>query len=73
MKMSHSSLEDWEKSIPLEEYLFKEKIYEYVIYASVGYFTMATEIRLIDSSKKGTKREEKIKSKHEEIKKKYGY
>ncbi len=57
MKMSHLSLEDWERSIPLEEYLFKEKIYEYVIYASVGYFTMATENRLIDSSKKGAKRE----------------
>lgn len=56
MKMSHTSLDEWKKSIPLEEYLFKEKIYEYVIYASVGYFTMATEIRLIESSKKGTKR-----------------
>ena len=56
MKMSQTSLEDWEKFMPLEEYLFKEKIYEYVIYASVGYFTIATEIRLIDSSKKGTKK-----------------
>ena len=44
-----------------------------MIYASVGYFTMATEIRLIDTSKKGTRKEDKIKSKHEEIKKKYGY
>ena len=73
MKMSQTSLEDWEKFMPLEEYLFKEKIYEYVIYASVGYFTIATEIRLIDSSKKGTKKQEKVKSKHQEIKKKYGY
>jgi len=73
MKMSQTNLSDWEKSTPLEEYLFKEKIYEYVIYTSVGYFTMATEIRLIDSNKKVSTKEEKIKSKHEEIKKKYGY
>jgi hypothetical protein len=37
---------------PIEEYLFKDKLYEITIYTSMCYFTMATEIRFIDSNMK---------------------
>ena len=35
----------------MEEYFFKDKLYEIVILCSLSYFTMATEIRFIESSK----------------------
>lgn len=42
MKMKFIPIEEWQKMLPVEEYLFKDKIQQIVILASVGYFTMAT-------------------------------
>jgi hypothetical protein len=50
MHFSEMSLSDLENNIPIEEYLFKDRLYELVIYCSMANFTMATELRLIEST-----------------------
>ncbi len=60
----------------MEEYLFKDKLYEIVIHCSLAFFTIATEMRFIDAEKNGENQEvksEKEANKFEIIKKKYGY
>jgi hypothetical protein len=47
MHMSEFSINDFEHPLPLEEYIFKDKLYEIVIYCSVAHFTIATEMRFI--------------------------
>jgi hypothetical protein len=47
MHFSEMSINDFENAIPMEEYLFKDRLYELVIYCSMAHFTMATELRLI--------------------------
>jgi hypothetical protein len=37
----------------MEEYLFKDKLYEIVILCSLAFFTIATEMRFIDAEKAG--------------------
>ena len=76
MRMSEVKPEIIDKIIPMEEYLFKDKLYELVIQCSLAFFTIATEMRFIDSQKNGEQEElknEKEASKVEIIKKKYGY
>lgn len=50
--MNFISIQDWQKAPPIEEYVFKDKIQQITILASVGYFTMATQMRFIDNGKK---------------------
>jgi len=47
MHMNMATVEDFELSLPMEEYYFKDKLYEIVILCSLSYFTMATEIRFL--------------------------
>lgn len=47
MHMSELSIKDFENCLPIEEYIFKDKLYETVIYCSVAHFTIATEMRFI--------------------------
>ena len=47
MHINEFHLEDFHKPSPLEEYVFKDKIYETVIYCSLAHFTLATEMRFI--------------------------
>ena len=42
MKIQEYYLDDFEKPSPIEEYVFKEKIYETVIYCSLAHFILAT-------------------------------
>jgi len=49
MHFSEMGLSDFEETVPMEEYLFKDKLFELVIYCSMAHFTMATELRLIES------------------------
>jgi len=42
MHMSMVSVDDFEMTLPMEEYFFKDKLYELVILCSLSYFTMAT-------------------------------
>ena len=37
---------------PLAEYLFKEQVQQMVIFASMAYFTLATQLRFIEMNKK---------------------
>jgi hypothetical protein len=50
MHMVPLYLKDLMTLYPVEEYLFKDKLYEITIYTSMCYFTMATETRFIDSN-----------------------
>jgi len=52
--------------------LFKDKLYELVIQCSLAFFTIATEMRFIDSEKNGED-EDTALNKLDTIKKKYGY
>ena len=56
----------------MEQYLFKDKLYELVIQCSLAFFTIATEMRFIDSEKNGED-EDTALNKLDTIKKKYGY
>ncbi len=47
MHMGMVTVEEFETSVPMEEYFFKDKLYEIVILCSLSYFTMATEIRFL--------------------------
>jgi hypothetical protein len=47
MHFSEMTINDFENNVPMEEYLFKDRLYELVIYCSMANFTMATELRLI--------------------------
>ena len=47
MHMGMVTVEEFETSLPMEEYFFKDKLYEIVILCSLSYFTMATEIRFL--------------------------
>ena len=76
MRMGELRIESLEKIIPIEEYLFKDKLYEIVIHCSLAFFTIATQIRFIDSEKDRELEEmksEKELSPLEIIRKKYGY
>ena len=42
MRMGELKVENFEKTIPMEEYLFKDKLYELVIHCSLTFFTIAT-------------------------------
>jgi hypothetical protein len=42
MHMSELSINDFEQTLPIEEYIFKDKLYETVIHCSVAHFTIAT-------------------------------
>lgn len=42
MRMGELRIESLEKIIPIEEYLFKDKLYEIVIHCSLAFFTIAT-------------------------------
>ena len=59
MRMSEVRPEMFDKIVPMEEYLFKDKLYEIVILCSLAYFTIATEMRFIDSEKNGELQEQK--------------
>lgn len=52
MHMMPLKLEELINIYPIEEYVFKDKLYEITIYCSMCYFTMATEMRFIDSNLK---------------------
>lgn len=54
MHFSELHITDFENLLPMEEYLFKDKLLEIVIYCSMAHFTMATELREIEE------KEEKI-------------
>lgn len=41
----------------MEEYLFKDKLYEIVINCSLAFFTIATEMRFLDAEKAGSNNE----------------
>lgn len=77
MRMGEVRVDQLEKNTPLEEYLFKDKLYELAIYCSLSFFTIATEIRFIDSEKEqeveGAEKEESQKIEGRQIKRKYGY
>jgi hypothetical protein len=47
MHMNELTINDFEQTLPIEEYLFKDKLYETVIHCSVAHFTIATEMRFI--------------------------
>jgi hypothetical protein len=51
MHFSEMSISDFEDNVPMEENIFKDKLYELVIYCSMANFTMATELRLIESAR----------------------
>ncbi len=57
MHMKPLQMEDLEKAKPLEEYIFKDNLYQLVIYCSLSHFTMATELRFLEGLK-GSKEEE---------------
>jgi hypothetical protein len=57
MRMSEVRPEVFDKIIPMEEYLFKDKLYETVIHCSLAFFTIATEMRFIDAEKNGETQE----------------
>lgn len=59
MHMKLVKVDDFENVLPMEEYFFKDKLYEIVILCSLSYFTMATEIRFIEPSKEKEKEKEK--------------
>lgn len=42
MKMGLLKTENFDKVVPMEEYLFKDKLYELVIHCSLAFFTIAT-------------------------------
>lgn len=73
MHFSEMNINDFDNPIPMEEYLFKDRLYELVIYCSMAHFTMATELRLIESTQ-----QEKSESNNQinaqiNLMKKYGY
>lgn len=55
MHFTEASINDFDSTVPIEEYLFKDKLYELVIYSSMAHFTMATELRLIDFKEQESK------------------
>lgn len=76
MRMSELKAESFDKIVPMEEYLFKDKLYQTVIHCSLAFFTIATEMRFIDAEKNGDTQEmksDKQVNRLENIKKKYGY
>lgn len=76
MRMAEVKAEVFDKVVPMEEYLFKDKLYETVIHCSLAFFTIATEMRFIDAEKNGEAQEpnnDRETSRLETIKKKYGY
>lgn len=70
MRMSELKAETFDKIVPMEEYLFKDKLYESVIHCSLAFFTIATEMRFIDAEKNG---EAQDLNRLDNIRKKYGY
>ena len=83
MHMSELAINDFEHTLPIEEYIFKDKLYETVIHCSVAHFTIATEMRFIESNKERERQENDNTCEDSEaasgapnlnfIKKKYGY
>ena len=71
MHFSEMSINDFDISVPIEEYLFKDRLYEMVIYCSMANFTMATELRLIESTQQ--EKEEPEHNQYNSLLKKYGY
>lgn len=68
------NINDFDNTVPIEEYLFKDKLYELVIYCSMAHFTMATELRLIESTQQDkTENQDNPISTHSNLMKKYGY
>lgn len=67
MHIEEYHVNQFKKSPPLEEYLFKDKIYEIVIYCSMAFFTLATELRFLETMNN------QITSKEGLINRKYGY
>jgi hypothetical protein len=57
----------------MEEYLFKDRLYELVIYCSMAHFTMATELRLIESSQQEKSESTSQLNAQVTLMKKYGY
>lgn len=57
MRMAEVRSEVFDKIVPMEEYLFKDKLYETVIHCSLAFFTIATEMRFIDAEKNGETQE----------------
>jgi hypothetical protein len=57
----------------MEEYLFKDRLYELVIYCSMAHFTMATELRLIESSQQEKSESTSQLNAQITLMKKYGY
>lgn len=49
MRMGEVRSEAFDKIVPMEEYLFKDKLFETVIHCSLAFFTIATEMRFIDA------------------------
>lgn len=74
MHFSEMNINDFDNTVPIEEYLFKDKLYELVIYCSMAHFTMATELRLIESTQQDkTENQDNPISTHSNLMKKYGY
>lgn len=76
MHFSEMTINDFDGSVPIQEYLFKDKLYQLVIYCSMAHFTMATELRLIESSQQqqpDNNIAENPMSAHSSLMKKYGY
>lgn len=71
MHFSEMAISDFENAIPMEENLFKDRLYELVIYCSMAHFTMATELRLIESTQQ--EKNEGQPSAQITLMKKYGY
>lgn len=63
MHMSELSVKEFESPLPIEEFIFKDKLYETVIYCSVAHFTIATEMRFIESNRDKGKEKDKDKDK----------
>lgn len=72
MHFSEMNINDFDSNVPIEEYLFKDRLYELVIYCSMANFTMATQLRLIESTQQ-EKAEGAASSPYVNLMKKYGY
>ena len=75
MHISQFHIEDFDKPAPIEEYVFRDRIYETVIYCSLAHFTLATEMRFIECNKEKMdfKRAKDFKPNLKHISRKYGY
>ena len=75
MHISQFHIEDFDTPAPIEEYVFRDRIYETVIYCSLAHFTLATEMRFIECNKEKMdfKRAKDFKPNLKHISRKYGY